>query len=122
MSPPKPKDIRQSRRSFADIRLDLLHALSTGRSTVNDISKRTDINWKTVDNHLIYLNGRGWAEKVYDSPNIKIFDITKEGEERLKKTLRRKELALKKTSQISLQREFSGTSPDPSLTATVRGE
>lgn len=122
MVPTKPKGIRQPRRSFADIRFDLLQAISTSRSTVNDLSKRTDINWKTVDNHLIYLCGRGWAEKVYDSPNIKIFDITQEGSENLEKTIRRKELALKKTSQASTQRGFSGMPRGPSLSAALRGE
>lgn len=122
MVPTKPTCIRQTRRSFADIRFDLLQAISTGRTTVNDLSKRTEINWKTVDNHLIYLCGRGWAEKVYDSPNIKIFDITQEGSEHLEKTIRRKDSALKKTSQASLQSEFCQIQRNPSLSTTVRGE
>jgi len=81
------------RRSFDGIRLDILVALQTGRTTVNEISRRTDINWKTVDNHLIYLCGCGWAQKVFDSPNIKIFEITEEGNERVERMQLRQTLA-----------------------------
>lgn len=86
---------RLGRRSFPDIRLEILRTLSLGRTTVNDLSKRTGINWKTVDNHLIYLLGRGFAEKVFDSPYVKIFDITEDGAAYLAKSLAKKERALK---------------------------
>ena len=81
------------RRSFAHIRTDILRALSGGRTTVNDLSRITGINWKTVDNHLIYLCGRGWAEKVFDSTYVKIFDITEEGAHRLEQLTRRQLMA-----------------------------
>lgn len=65
MVPPPPNPCnRCKRRSFDGIRMDILSVLQSGRVTVNEISRRTEINWKTVDNHLIYLCGRGWAQKV----------------------------------------------------------
>lgn len=79
----KLKEGRPPRRSFDGIRFDLLEALNEKRTTVNELSKKTKINWKTVDNHLVYLCGRGWAEKVFDSPTIKIFEITETGKDRL---------------------------------------
>lgn len=88
--------LKSRRRPFSDIRRDILRALALGRSTVNDLSRKTDINWKTVDNHLIYLCGRGWAEKVFDSPYVKIFDITEDGHDHLSKVQTRLALNLKK--------------------------
>jgi len=87
----KPKECRPPRRSFDGIRFDILDALNEKRTTVNDLSKKTSINWKTVDNHLVYLCGRGWAEKVFDSPTIKIFEITETGKDRLELLNLRKE-------------------------------
>jgi len=90
MVPPPPNsNHRAKRRSFDGIRIEILSVLAMGRVTVNEISRRTEINWKTVDNHLVYLCGRGWAQKVFDSPSIKIFELTEEGKERIERTLLR---------------------------------
>lgn len=90
MVPPPPNsNNRSKRRSFDGIRIEILSVLAMGRLTVNEISRRTEINWKTVDNHLVYLCGRGWAQKVFDSPSIKIFELTEDGKERIERTILR---------------------------------
>lgn len=74
-----------TKRVFSDIRAEILASLSSGRKTVNDIATKTETNWKTVDNHLIYLIGKGLVTKVFDSPYVKIFEITEEGMAEVKK-------------------------------------
>lgn len=98
VQPPSNPASRSKRRSFDWIRNEILSVLAMGRVTVNEISKKTEINWKTVDNHLVYLCGRGWAAKVFDSPSIKIFELTDEGREHIERT-RRREASLKTTIQ-----------------------
>jgi len=73
------------KRRFSDIRDLILKNLYTGRKTVNQISSETEINWKTVDNHLIYLVGKAMAEVVFSSPYVKIFEITETGREYIEK-------------------------------------
>ena len=83
------------KRRFSDIRDLILKNLYTGRKTVNQISSETGINWKTVDNHLIYLVGKGMAQVVFSSPYVKIFELTdlgKEYIEKLKGGIRKKEV------------------------------
>jgi len=67
------------KRRFRDIRRLILKSLYSGRKTVNQVSSETDINWKTVDNHLIYLVGKGLVEVVFSSPYVKIFQLTETG-------------------------------------------
>ncbi|MEK6874624.1 MAG: ArsR family transcriptional regulator [Nanoarchaeota archaeon] len=69
------------KRRFSDLRFSILTILLGGRKTVNDISLKTGINWKTVDNHLIFLTGKGFVEKIFDSPYVKIFEISEHGRE-----------------------------------------
>ncbi len=83
------------KRRFSDIRDLILKNLYTGRKTVNQISSETGINWKTVDNHLIYLVGKGMAQVVFSSPYVKIFELTgigKEYIEKLNEGLQKKEV------------------------------
>jgi len=71
------------KRRFRDIRELILKSLYSKRKTVNQISSDTKINWKTVDNHLIYLIGRGLVEIVFSSPYVKIFELTEVGKDYL---------------------------------------
>jgi predicted ArsR family transcriptional regulator len=71
------------KRRFSELREIILNNLSKGRKTVNQISQETGINWKTVDNHLIYLVGKGMAAVVYSSPYVKIFELSESGKEYL---------------------------------------
>jgi len=73
------------KRCFIDLRDSILSSLSTGQLTVNQISEKAGINWKTVDNHLIYLVGKGFVEVVFSSPYVKIFEISEVGIEYLEK-------------------------------------
>jgi predicted transcriptional regulator len=70
-----------TKRRFNELRDIILANLNTGRKTVNQISSETGINWKTVDNHLIYLVGKGMAQIVFSSPYVKIFELTEIGKE-----------------------------------------
>ncbi len=69
------------KRRFRDIRHLILKSLYSKRKTVNQISSDTKINWKTVDNHLIYLMGRELVEIVFSSPYVKIFELTETGKD-----------------------------------------
>ncbi|MCX8147094.1 MAG: transcriptional regulator [Candidatus Woesearchaeota archaeon] len=67
------------RRKFSDLREIILKSLVSGQKTINQISSETGINWKTVDNHLIYLVGKGFAREVFSSRFARIFEITEKG-------------------------------------------
>lgn len=69
------------KRRFSDLRDLILKNLDTGKKTVNQLSSESGINWKTVDNHLIYLVGKGMVEVVFSSPYVKIFELTEQGKE-----------------------------------------
>ncbi|MBW2980613.1 ArsR family transcriptional regulator [Candidatus Woesearchaeota archaeon] len=69
------------KRTFKEIRKDILKSLSNGQETINHISNETDINWKTVENHLIYLIGRGLVSEVFSSDYVRIFELTEEGKD-----------------------------------------
>ncbi len=71
------------KRRFSDLRDLILKNLDTGKKTVNQLSSDSGINWKTVDNHLIYLVGKGMVEVVFSSPYVKIFELTEQGMEYL---------------------------------------
>ncbi len=71
------------KRNFIEIRELILKSLSTGRKTVNELSKDSGINWKTVDNHLVYLLGKGMVTEVFSSPYVKIYEINDKGREYL---------------------------------------
>lgn len=62
----------------------LLKALAVGQKTVNQLGKDAGVNWKTADNHLIHLIGRGFVKPVFISPYVKIYEITDAGRQALK--------------------------------------
>ncbi len=67
------------KRKFAELRNILLLHLSKGKKTINTLSKESGVNWKTVDNHLVYLMGKGMVIEVLNSPYARIFEITEKG-------------------------------------------
>ncbi len=71
--------ISNGKRTFIEIRKDILKTLSVGQNTINHISSQTGINWKTVDNHLVYLIGRGLVNEVFSSEYVRIFELTEDG-------------------------------------------
>ena len=72
---------RTPKKKFTEIRKIILESLKTGQRTVNKIASETGINWKTVDNHIIHLIGRGFVKEVFISPYVKIYEITERGKE-----------------------------------------
>jgi predicted transcriptional regulator len=87
-------DLMAKKRRFGELRDIILKNLRGGKKTVNQISQETGINWKTVDNHLVYLVGREMAIIVYSSPYVKIFELSGSGKEYLEV---RKEKKVKKS-------------------------
>jgi DNA-binding transcriptional ArsR family regulator len=73
-----PKD-RNPKRTFTEIRHRILTQLLKGRTTVNRLARDSKINWKTVDNHLIWLKGRGFVREVFASSYVKIFELSDAG-------------------------------------------
>ena len=74
------------KRKFTEIRHFILNYLKNKKqSTLNNIARSTKINWKTVDNHLTYLVGKGLVKEVFSSPYVRIYEITEKGLEHLKK-------------------------------------
>jgi predicted transcriptional regulator len=71
------------KRRFSELRDLILKNLASGQKTVNQVSTETGINWKTVDNHLVHLVGKGLAKEVIHTEYVKIFEITDRGRERL---------------------------------------
>lgn len=70
---------RNGKRTFKDLRTSLLICLSSGQHTINEISYKTKINWKTVELHLTYLVGRHLANEVVSSKYVRIFELTEDG-------------------------------------------
>jgi DNA-binding transcriptional ArsR family regulator len=77
-----PKD-RNPKRTFKELRQQILTALLKGRKTVNQLAKDTGTTWKTVDNHLIWLKGRGHVREVFASSFVKIYELSEAGREAL---------------------------------------
>lgn len=69
------------KRTFKDIRKEILLCMSKGQMTVNEIAICAKINWKTVSNHLIHLTGRGLVKEVLNSAYVRIYELTEEGKE-----------------------------------------
>ena len=76
-----------AKRTFAYIRDSILLSLASGQKTINQISNETGINWKTVDNHLVYLMGKMLVKEVFTSPYARILELTAFGKDYLKKNL-----------------------------------
>ncbi len=69
-----------TKRPFTEIRNKILLILST-QKTLNQIATETEINWRTVNNHLTYLKGMDIVKEVFSSPYVRIFELTEKGKE-----------------------------------------
>jgi predicted transcriptional regulator len=67
------------KRTFKDLRTFILICLSSGQHTINEISFKTKINWKTVELHLTYLVGRRLVNEVVSSKYVRIFELSEDG-------------------------------------------
>ena len=75
--------IDMEKRTFGEIRLLLLAHLLKGQKTINTLARESGVNWKTVDNHIIYLLGKGFAKEILSSPYARIVEISEKGKEHL---------------------------------------
>ena len=74
------------KRRFQELRNKILNFLKNKKpQTLNHIARSTKINWKTVDNHITFLVGKGFVKEVFHSPYVRIFEITERGLKQLKK-------------------------------------
>ncbi len=74
------------KRRFQELRNSILNLLKNKKEfTLNQISRSTKINWKTVDNHITYLIGKGFVKEIFSSPYVRIVQITERGLKYLKK-------------------------------------
>ena len=71
--------IGNGKRTFKDLRTSILICLSSGQHTINEISYKTRINWKTVELHLTYLVGRRLVNEVLSSRDVRIFELSEDG-------------------------------------------
>jgi predicted transcriptional regulator len=78
---------RAPKRTFKEIRLLMLKELAKEQKTISDLAKTAGVNWKTTQKHLVYFVGMGFAKEVFNSPYVRIFEITEKGEDHLKKNL-----------------------------------
>ena len=73
------------KRKFSKLRENILVTLSKGKKTLNTLAKEAGVNWKTTDNHLTFLMGKGLVEEVFSSPYARIFELTEKGRELVEK-------------------------------------
>ena len=73
------------KRRFIDIRNSILLCLAEGQKTINQISSERQINWKTVERHLVYLIGKGWVREAFNSSYVRIFELTAFGKDYVRK-------------------------------------
>lgn len=71
------------RRTFEELRLAILQCLAKQQMTINQLATYAGINWKTVENHLTHLLGKGFVREVFKSNYVRIFETTPLGKEYL---------------------------------------
>lgn len=67
------------KRTFNELRNLVLLQLSKGRKTINTLCRESGISWKTLERHLTYLAGKGMVAEVFNSPYVRIFELTEKG-------------------------------------------
>ena len=72
-------DSDKTKRTFSYLRHLILIALLKGPQTINQISINSGINWKTAENHLTHLTGKGLIALLYQTPYLKIYQLTDKG-------------------------------------------
>lgn len=66
---------RRKKRTFEELRKEILKELKKGPKTVNEIATATGIEWRTVDKQLIFLTGLGKTEPVIRTKYVKIYKL-----------------------------------------------
>ena len=91
------------KRSFAYIRKVILTSLLADNTTINSISKSSKINWKTCENHLVYLCGRGLVTEVFSSDYVRMFQLTNKGKLYLEQTKEKEDYDYKDVTKMMRQ-------------------
>ena len=73
--------VKKRKRTFQEIRLRLLKGLISGQRPINELARVSGVNWKTTELHMTYLSGRGLVHEAFNSPYVRIFEITELGKE-----------------------------------------
>ena len=68
-----------NKRKFGEIRGKLFKSLVPGQRTLNDLAKRSGVNWKTTDRHITYLIGKGLVREVLSTPYVRIYELSDKG-------------------------------------------
>ena len=93
-----------AKRTFFEIRKSILLSLATGQKSINQISSETGTNWRTVDNHLVYLMGKMLVREVFSSSYVRVFELTAFGKDHIAKN-HGKNITLSDNKIIKLQGE-----------------
>ena len=72
-----------TKRGFDELRESILHNLSSGRKTANQIASETGIGWKTVSKHMIYLAGMELVKLSFSNSYFKVFELSEKGKEKI---------------------------------------
>lgn len=71
--------VRDSKRTFYEIRNEILMSLVKGKMTINQLANDSGINWRTVEKHLTYLIGKKLATEIFSSEYVRVFELTEQG-------------------------------------------
>lgn len=101
------------KRTFSYLRHLILISMVKGPQSINQVSNLSGINWKTVENHMVHLMGKGLVKIAYNTPYIKIYDLTDDGKKYLhflKQRYQKSHINLVEIDQLDdlkdIQREF----------------
>jgi len=75
--------INQKKRTFSYLRHLILISMVKGPQSINQVSNVSGINWRTVENHMVHLMGKGLIKIAYNTPYIRIYDLTEDGKKYL---------------------------------------
>lgn len=70
---------RKKKRTFQLIRKQILKELKKGEKTVNEIATSTNTEWRSINNHLIYLTGMGKIEPVIQTKYVRVYRLAEGG-------------------------------------------
>ncbi len=71
--------LRESKRTFSEIRDLILVTLAKGKMTLNHIATESGVNWRTVEKHITYMIGKKLVQELFSSEYIRIFELTEQG-------------------------------------------
>ena len=75
--------VRESKRTFYELRNEIIISLSKGKMTINQLALDSGINWKTVEKHLTHLIGKKLVDEIFSSEYVRVFELTDKGREQV---------------------------------------